>query len=233
MDSKFFKKANLVFDILLFNCFSIAAMVGVYIMIDARNVYISGCAYQELRNFIPEKEETEKVLREISGNAIAWITVEDTTISYPVVQGEDNLEFLSKDPEGNYSMAGSIFLDFRNQSDFTDSYNVVYGHHMPDKLMFGALDDFSEKEFFMTHRDGILSLPDRQIPFQTAAFLIVPAGCEEIFEPGYQADYPEFFRKAASIYEPEVMTGHLVALTTCAEDAEHFREVLILALEEG
>ena len=210
----------------------LAAAVGIYLVADERYVYTEARNYQELRNYTPEEDKTEALSPEISEKVIAHISFDETEINFPIVQGEDNLEYLSKDPEGNYSAAGSIFLDFRNQADFTDPYSVIYGHHMPDQLMFGVLDNFADPYFFQEHRKGVLSLPDRRIGFQTAAFLITEAGSPEIFEPGYLADYQQYFAERAAIFEPEAMSGHLVALTTCAEDAARYREVLVLALEE-
>lgn len=42
---------------------------------------------------------------------VAWLTIDDTKIDYPVMQGKDNTEYLNKDPYGDYALAGSIFLD--------------------------------------------------------------------------------------------------------------------------
>lgn len=211
--------------------FLMAAAVGIYIMIDANYVYSGAREYQELRNYLPEEERREEVLRTVSGNAVAWVSVDETPVDYPILQAEDNMEYLSKDPDGNYSMAGSIFLDFRNRADFSDPYNIVYGHHMPEKLMFGALDDFADPQYFESHRSGTLYLPEKQYSFQTAAFLVVDAGCEEIFETETGTDFSSFCEANALNWHPESMTEHLTALTTCAED-DRFREVLLLALSE-
>ena len=95
--------------------------------------------------------------------------------------------------------------------------------------MFGALDAFADPDYFQSHREGNLSLPNGQIPFRTAAFVLVPAGCEEIFEPEAEVDLKGFLERSADIYFPEDMSEHLAALTTCAED-DRYREVLILAI---
>ena len=34
---------------------------------------------------------------------------------------------------------GWIFLDYRNSHDSFDSNNIIYGHNMPNKTMFGSL----------------------------------------------------------------------------------------------
>ena len=174
---------------------------------------------------------TEESLAAISGNVIAWISVDDTTINYPVVQGKDNMEFLSKDAEGKDSAAGSIFLDSRNSPDFSDPYSILYGHHMAQGLMFGALDAFADPDYLESHREGTLSIKDREIPFRIAAFLVVPAGCDEVFLPDLQMNRGAYYALHAEQYMPEDMTEHLLALTTCRDSLAAERTVLIAALE--
>lgn len=93
-------------------------------------------------------------------NVIAWLTVKGTNIDYPVVQGRDNIEYLTKDIEGNYSLSGSIYLDSRNSNDFTDSYSVVYGHNMDRHMMFGDLRNFLDEDYFKEHSGVNITLKD-------------------------------------------------------------------------
>lgn len=55
------------------------------------------------------------------------------------MQGEDNMEYLNKDPYGDYSLSGSIYMDSRNTSDMSDDYLLLYGHHMENDYMFGSI----------------------------------------------------------------------------------------------
>ena len=66
----------------------------------------------------------------LNKDVVGWIKIFDTHISYPVVQGKDNQEYLNKDVFGEFSFSGSIFLDYRNACDFTDSYSIIYGHQI-------------------------------------------------------------------------------------------------------
>ena len=63
----------------------------------------------------------------------AWIVMDHTGIDYPIVQGEDNFEYLDKDALGKPEISGSIFLDWQNNRNFTDSYIVLMGHHRQGK----------------------------------------------------------------------------------------------------
>ena len=76
-----------------------------------------------------------------------WIVMDHTGIDYPIVQGEDNFEYLDKDPLGNPEISGSIFLDWQNNRKFTDPYMVLMGHHMQAGKMFGDLDKYSDETF--------------------------------------------------------------------------------------
>ena len=48
----------------------------------------------------------------------AWITLDGTNIDYPMVQGKDDMEYVNKDVEGNFSLSGSIFNELSQCSGF-------------------------------------------------------------------------------------------------------------------
>lgn len=72
-------------------------------------------------------------------DVVGWIFFEDEKISYPVVQGEDNDEYLHKGLDGEYVKAGSIFMDYRASADYSDMHTLIYGHNMGNLSMFGRL----------------------------------------------------------------------------------------------
>lgn len=55
------------------------------------------------------------------------------------------MEYINKDVYGEFSLSGSIFLSCMNKKDFSDNYNLVYGHHMANGGMFGDVVSFTEK----------------------------------------------------------------------------------------
>ena len=85
-------------------------LICLYAMIDAYNVY-AGANDSGILKYKPESGNTEK-LRELSDDAVAWLTVDDTRIDYPVMQGKTNDDYLNKDPYGEFSVyfltAGTI-----------------------------------------------------------------------------------------------------------------------------
>ena len=86
-----------------------------------------------------------------NSDVCGWITIYGTHVDYPVVRGADNSVYLMRDPEGNYRMSGSIFMDCVNQREFTDFNTILYGHHMKNGQMFGSLSSYSEQSYCEKH----------------------------------------------------------------------------------
>ena len=100
-------------------------------------------------------------LKEVNEDARGWITIYDTNIDYPVVQGEDDLEYASKDIYGKTSITGAIYLKTDNAEDLSDPYNVIFGHHMDNGAMFGSLDRFTSEQYFRKHQQGTVVTGDK------------------------------------------------------------------------
>lgn len=190
-------------------------LIGLYATVDSWLVYHHANDDSLLR-FKPGYER-EAADQPIQGNMVAWLTVDDTMIDYPVMQGETNEEYLNKDPYGNYSMSGSIFLDSRNTADFTDAYSLIYGHHMEGDYMFGSLHHFLEQDYLDTHPSGELIVGDVTYEIMFFAALEAPATQELIFNP---TEYPvedilKYVKEHAQSYEDDPKKGTVVALSTC------------------
>lgn len=100
-------------------------------------------------------------LQEFNPDIIAWIRIPDTIIDYPVLQGEDDNEYLRHTPDGEYSIGGSIFLEWTNASDFSDNHSIIYGHHFRGsyKPMFTHLVDYKAEDFYKAHPVAELFTP--------------------------------------------------------------------------
>ena len=204
-------------------------LICLYAMIDAYNVY-AGANDSGILKYKPESGNTEK-LRELSDDAVAWLTVDDTMIDYPVMQGKTNDDYLNKDPYGEFSLSGSIFLDSRNEKMFSDPYSLVYGHHMEYGAMFGSLDGYADREYFDAHKTGTLTVI-KGAEYKITFFASCKAQATEkvIFDPP-QSDKKsllDYLSKNALNDEPqEVDTGaKLIALSTC-QSAESNERMIV------
>ena len=78
-------------------------------------------------------------LQDSNEDTVAWFYWGLFDLSYPVVQGADNEEYIHKSFNGEYAKAGTLFLDSGNAADFTSRHSIIYGHDMKDRSMFGKL----------------------------------------------------------------------------------------------
>ena len=207
-------------------------LICLYAMIDALNIYMNANDKSVLK-FKPEIGHGE-ILQEISEDAIAWLTVDGTSIDYPVMQGRNNDEYLNKDPFGKFSLSGSIFLDSRNSADFSDPYSMLYGHHMEHGAMFGALDYFIEQSYFDQHRTGTLTTVSGQ-DYNLRFFAACKAYATEktVFDPPDTTNEQllQFIQKNAAIYEPQGVNAdsRILALSTC-QSAENVERMIVFGI---
>lgn len=85
-------------------------------------------------------------------NVVGWITMDGTQIDYPILQTDNNIEYLTKDYNDRVTRAGSIFLDYRNDIKADNMNTVVYGHRMKDGSMFQHLTKFLDEDFLKEHQ---------------------------------------------------------------------------------
>lgn len=90
---------------------------------------------------------TYEKLKAINPEYKFWVEVENTNISYPVVQCNDNSYYLKKDFNKQNNSAGTIFMDALNDFEI-DNNTVLYGHNMKNKTMFNNITLFKEEHFF-------------------------------------------------------------------------------------
>ena len=88
------------------------------------------------------------VLDSQNPDVVAWIQIPGTQINYPVVQGKDNDYYLHRDLNGQKSTAGTIFLDYADQADFSSLHNVLCLRTFPDTRI-RAISISIQKSFFI------------------------------------------------------------------------------------
>ena len=101
-----------------------------------------------------------EALRQQNSDVVGWVYCPDTVINYPICQCDDNMWYLHRDINSNYSSYGTLFVDFQCQKDF-DNYNtLVYGHHMNDGKMFAKLVDYKYQSYYQEHPVMYLLTPE-------------------------------------------------------------------------
>ena len=177
--------------------------------------------------------KTFQQLKQLNDEVIAWLTVNDTNIDYPITQAGDNMKYVNTNAEGRYSLSGSVFLDYRNDSGFSDFNSIIYGHNMDKKTMFGEVGYFGDEKYFSTHKYGNLYFEDTDHTIEFFAFIHTDAYNSSIFWPNVPEDMRQEYLnrlldEAQHVRNIGVTTDdRLVLLATCSPDSTNGRDILV------
>lgn len=240
----FLNLCNFVLSLVMCLCLLSALSFAGYALWDNAQVYQAAENVQaDMIKLKPKTEDTQEgptfdELRSINPDVCGWVTLDNTKIDYPILQGEDNLTYINTDVYGNFALAGSIFLDVRNDPSFTDMFSLLYGHHMENSAMFGDLDLYKDARFFQENTTGSLLTPDGAYDLEIFACLVVNASDENVFEPTtWQTSIDPllaFAQSEALHWNPEVAAvleeesePHILALSTCSSEFSDARTVVL------
>ncbi len=176
----------------------------------------------------------------INPDTVAWITIPDTEIDFPVVQGEDNSYYLNHGFEKEISSLGVPFLDYRVSGDFTDFNSIIYGHHIKGGMMFSGLDKYKDEDYFLSHRTGYLTTGDRIYTIHFVACMVSESdgiAYKAVFlTEREKSDYLEQISDKALVlndFSIEFLGNkQMITLSTCSYEFEDARTVVIGYLEE-
>ena len=128
-------------------------------------------------------------LLELNPDVCAWVAMDNTRIDQPVVQGEHNLSYINTNIYGEYQLAGSIFLDSRNDRTFPEQdYMLTYGHDMENGGMYGDVALYKNEEFFDDNWNGTLIIPTGVYSLEAFACVVVDAADDLLFDPTFWND---------------------------------------------
>lgn len=180
----------------------------------------------------PDSNPTLAELQAINPDVLGWLTIDDTHIDYPVVIGETDMEYVNKDVYGDFALSGSIFMDSDNARDLSDTYTLVYGHHMDNGAMFGDVVEFVNTDYFESHPSGTLYLPDATYTIEIFACVQVDAFDSMVYDPlAQEGDVSELLHYVDEIavqsrYIGVQPTDKVIGLSTCAEAETNGRVVI-------
>ena len=123
-------------------------------------------------------------------DVVAWLHIPALeVVHYPVVQGGDNAHYVNHSWDGKERESGAIFLDFRNQGDFSQVHNILYGHCMKDGTMFQSLGKWERDSFYDTKdRTVLLYLPEETRVYEIFAVERVNALNSRVYKTDYEGD---------------------------------------------
>ena len=210
---------------------------GTYAIWDSGQVHgaASPARYQMYRPTAEGEADSFADLQAINPDVFAWLTVYGTNIDYPVVQGQNNMGYVNTDAKGRHSLSGAIFLDSRSGPHFSDFSSIVYGHHMENRVMFGEIALFADRNYFEARRYGALYFEGREHGLEFFAFVHADAYDTTVFrnqitEPEEREAYLDMLLQMAMHIRPDVpvtVNDRIVLLSTCTPNSTNGRDILL------
>lgn len=190
------------------------------------------------------KLEYYQSLKQQNEDFVGWISIDGTSLSYPVVHTPDDVEYyLRRAFDGSYAVSGTPFLG--EGCDINSTNVLIYGHRMNNDTMFTALLNYAKKDYWESHREICFDTLEKLQTYQViAAFYIdIPlADDTEAFHwYNYSGNiegerYTEYINqvKAHAYYDTGITVNEgdkLITLTTCAYNDEEQRFVVVAKLK--
>ena len=210
--------------------------------------YTGGQEYDQIRDLAIKAEDNGEgfsvdfdALLEQNADTVAWIRFDEPSqINYPVVKSADNTDYLTKTFVANDNKLGAIFMDYRNNSDFSDRNTFIYGHHLNvGGEMFSELLQYEDESFCKEHPNFYIYTPDGKVRMYTIFSAGVVKDTADNYNITYESDeaFTEYLNicKESSNYQVDVelnAQSKIVSLSTCTNVRDDERFLVQGALTE-
>ena len=248
---KLSKTGKIFLDILLVICLCVAGYSGWKIYSTLHEYKSEENGYKDLSKQVVStitpssdgsEEETAGVsidwgtLQSKNSDIAGWLRQDNTVIDFPVVYASDNEYYLRHTLEGEYSLFGTLFVDYRNQKNFTDKVTVIYGHHFSEfgDTMFTSLEKYSDQSYYDEHKQLELYTPDGNYVLYPIAGS-VKEGTDNYIRTAFESDEDFYnycnntFLQSSTFTSEETLesTDRCVLLSTCTDLVKDGRYVLL------
>ncbi|GFZ32340.1 SrtB family sortase [Clostridium zeae] len=198
--------------------------------------------YKDLQKYIeklPTDSKSTKAskidfdsLKAINSDIVAWIYFESTGIDYPIVKGIDNNFYLKHTFKKEENKAGSIFMDYENNSQFKDLHTMIYGHNLKNSSMFSVLMKYKDKAFYVSNPYFWIYTPNGDLKCEIFSCYITRSTSES-YNKGFSSrdEYDKFLKtlKKNSIYDTGVevtVDDKVLSLSTCTNSDKDDRIIV-------
>ena len=164
-------------------------------------------------------------LKLTNDDVIGWISVDSTSINYPIVQSEDNDYYLNHNIYKSFTTDGWVFMDYRNNINQLSSNNIIYGHNLLNNTAFGSIPNMLKNKYLNNSDKSIIILTDQK-KYVFKIFSIYEIKTEVYYLQttfGDNEEYKSFIdtlvgRNQTKINESVGVDDKLLTLSTCNFD---------------
>lgn len=192
---------------------------GVAVAVDTQANPISFAAEAPLEQLTFVSNPSTEYYR-INPDYVGWLTVAGTIIDYPVVRGEDNETYLTRNFYQEEDVLGAIFMDYRNIGMGLDKHTIIYGHYTQHGQMFRELEYYLSEEFLHANPEFTYKDAHQERRYKIFSVHVAPAETSFLAVDFEDGAYPEFLQtlKDSSLLPVETEVApedRILTLVTC------------------
>lgn len=244
---KLTKFGRMLSDIVIVVCLFIAGFSGWNLYKELHEYQESKETYEKLTpSVVIEKPSTDESgnavtapefdwekLKEINGDFVGWIRLDDSTVDYPFVQGTDNEYYLRHLFDGTYNNSGCVFMDVNNNRDFSDKNTILYAHNMKNGTMFASIEKYKDASYYDGHK--VIHIYTEAATYDVYPVAgIVTDGQDDYVRTSFSDDndfmsYVNRFVSSSTFTSEQSIeaSDRMIMLSTCNYDRSDGRYVLI------
>ena len=175
---------------------------------------------------------------------VGYLSADGVNLNLPVVQTTDDEKYLNKNFYGKSTKYGCPFVTHLNNIEPLDMNTVIFGHHMNDGTVFGALDKYKTIDGFK--KAPVITFNTLYNDYQWKVIAAFITNAYEKDDNGYVFQYyftslstterfSAFLNELAqrSLYDTGVdvlETDKLLTLSTCSHEFDDARFVVVARL---
>ena len=180
--------------------------------------------------------EKYNALYEQNEDFVGWIKIENTLISYPVMQSVDNPDYYLKHAfDKSYSNYGVPYIDEACATGLSNNI-VIYGHNMSNGSMFADLLKYASKDYYEAHPVISFDTLSQLNEYQIVAVFRFDTNNETFHYNEFinmnEAEFAEFMSECheRQLYDTGYTAAYgdeLITLSTCEYTYENGRFVVV------
>ncbi|MBP3920276.1 MAG: class B sortase [Bacilli bacterium] len=172
-------------------------------------------------------EQSFEKLNNINNDTKAWLTLNNTSINYPVVQTSDNDFYLKHDFNKDANANGWIFIDYRNNMEQLDQNTIIYGHNVQGTSMFATLK-YTLREWWYNNKENLnitFNTPTKQMKAEIFSVYVIDNTNDYLYINFNDQDYTNFINmikgRSFKDFGIEFTTNDkMITLSTCTDKGD-------------
>lgn len=162
-------------------------------------------------------------------DTVGWVKLNNSNISFPIVQTTNNTFYLTHNFNKKFNSAGWIFADETNHFDNLDNNTIVYGHNRRNGTMFSTLRQLLNPELFNEDTNRYFNFNTKNNKYIAQIFSVYKINKNKlILSNNYdtEADFNEFIQecKTNSVYNFDIdvtYSDNVLTLCTCDNNTQY------------